>query len=118
MLDLRHALGIALFPLVSALGGCATNSDAAIDKAVQDRLYDQGVANQVQVSTDRRVVKLEGVVENTQERNQAEIAARQVRGVLAVDNRLVLKADVGVTGASLPASPLPSPTSSPLRSTP
>jgi len=106
MLDLRYTLGIAVIPLALAMAGCS-NGDTAITQAVQDRLGDQGVASQVQVSTDRRIVKLEGVVANTQELNRAEIAAREVRGVMAVDNRLVLKPSVGVTGATLPGPSTP-----------
>lgn len=107
MLDLRLAFRSAVIPLALALAACDQNNDAAINRAVQNRLGDQGVANEVQVTTLRRIVKLEGVVEDTKELNQAELAARDVKGVMAVDNRLVVKPSVGVTGATLPADPTP-----------
>jgi osmotically-inducible protein OsmY len=81
-----------------ALGAC-TENDTQITQRVQDRLATEGVApDQVHVSTLRRVVVLEGVVNDTAELNRAELAARQVPGIMGIDNRLVVKNPVNTTG--------------------
>jgi hypothetical protein len=96
MLHLRIlALSAAL-----ALAGCSQNDDQ-ITRQVQDRLVQEGVADQVQVSTQRRIVTLEGVVNDVPELNRAEMAARNVPGILGVDNRLVVKNPVNVTGGQI-----------------
>lgn len=83
-----------------ALGGC-TENDKQITQRVQDRLAVEGVApEQVHVSTLRRVVVLEGVVNDNTELNRAEMAAREVPGIMGVDNRLVVKNPVNTTSAT------------------
>lgn len=111
MLDSKLARRMLVIPFVFALTACS-DSDAALDKAVHDRLADEGVPNeQIKTTTVRRVVKLEGVVSDASELNRAEIAARSVRGVIGVDNQLVVKPKVDVTGATLPSYPAIAPTS-------
>jgi hypothetical protein len=85
---------------VLALAGC-TQNDTQITHRVQDRLAEEGLANQVKVDTTRRVVKLEGVVADRGELNRAEMAARNTPGIMGVDNRLVVQNPVNVTGGSL-----------------
>jgi hypothetical protein len=83
-----------------AMAGCTQNDDE-ITRRVQERLASDGIADQVKVTTQRRVVTLEGVVGDTPELNRAEMAARNVPGILGVDNRLVVKNPVNVTGGQL-----------------
>ena len=89
-----------------ALGAC-TQNDTNITQRVQDRLAEAAVSDQVTVSTLRRIVHLEGVVHDTNELNRAEMAARNVPGVIAVDNRLVVQAGVTTTGGIMNAPPSP-----------
>lgn len=112
MLDSKLARRILVIPFVFAMLTACSGNDSALDKAVQDRLADEGVPNQqIKTTTVRRVVKLEGVVSDTSELNRAEIAARSVKGVIGVDNQLVVKPQVDVTGATLPSYPTIAPTS-------
>lgn len=91
-----------------ALFGCSQN-DSDITKQVQERLAAGAVTDQVHVSTQRRIVHLEGVVSDTNELNRAEMAARNVPGILAVDNRLVVQNPVNLTGATATPPPAPGP---------
>jgi hypothetical protein len=113
MLDLRI---IAVSGLL-ALGACSQN-DLEITRRVQARLVDQGVTDQVKVTTERRVVVLEGVVADRAELSRVELAARNTPGIMGVDNRLVVQNPVNLTGGTpkeSPPSPAgPEPTSSPL----
>lgn len=108
MLSLRILAVSALL----ALGGCAQN-DMELARRVQDRLADAGVSSdQVKVTSERRIVKLEGVVADNPQLNRVEIATRNTPGVLAVDNRLVIQSSVNVTGGEVtpprsPAGPNP-----------
>ena len=95
MLFARTIAAIALL----ALGACSQNDDE-ITRRVQDRLAASAVSDQVKVSTQRRIVHLEGVVQDTNELNRAEMSARDIPGVLGVDNRLVVQSPVNVTGAT------------------
>jgi hypothetical protein len=104
MLDLR-TIGLSL---VLALGACSSN-DKEITKNVQERLAADGVTGEVNVSTQRRIVQLEGVVETTNELNRAEMAARDVPGVIGVDNRIVVKNPVNITGAEWGRENTPAP---------
>jgi hypothetical protein len=79
------------------LGACSAN-DTQITKNVQERLAADGLTEDVHVTTQRRIVHLDGVVDDTNELNRAEMAARNVPGVLGVDNRIVVKNPVNVTG--------------------
>lgn len=106
-----HLRTIAMFAVL-ALAGC-TQNDTDITRRVQDRLAEEGLSNQIKVDTTRRVVKLEGVVADSQELNRAEMAARNTPGIMGVDNRLVVQGAVNVTGGTIdknmqgntPASP-------------
>jgi hypothetical protein len=99
---------------IAALGAC-TQNDTEITKRVQDRLAAEAVTDQVHVTTQRRIVHLEGVVADTHELNRAEMAARNTPGILAVDNRLVVQNPVNLTGATStpaqtpPRGPTPAP---------
>ena len=109
-----HFRTIALFAVL-ALGGC-TQNDTEITHRVQDRLSEEGFGNQIKVDTTRRVVRLEGVVADSQELNRAEMAARNTPGIMGVDNRLVVQNPVNVTGGTLDKGTLdrePSPPPSP-----
>ena len=103
MLFARTIAAVALL----ALGACTQNDDE-ITRRVQDRLAASAVSDQVKVSTQRRIVHLEGVVQDTNELNRAEMSARDIPGVLGVDNRLVIQNPVNVTGATV-TPPRPSP---------
>lgn len=103
---MHTARNIAALALL-ALGACSQNDDE-ITRRVQDRLASSAVSDQVKVSTERRIVHLEGVVQDTNELNRAEMAARDIPGVLGVDNRLVIQNPVNTTGATAtPPSPSP-----------
>ena len=94
-----HLRTIAVSAML-ALAACSQN-DNEITQRVQDRLTAEGVSpNQVHVKTERRVVTLEGVVANASELNRLEMAARDVPGIMGIDNRLVVQAPVNVTGAT------------------
>ncbi len=99
MLRSRTVAAIATFGVL-ALAGC-TQNDTQITHRVQERLSEEGLANQVKVDTTRRVVKLEGVVADRAELNRAEMAARNTPGIIGVDNRLVVQNPVNVTGGTL-----------------
>jgi hypothetical protein len=100
MLDLR-TIGLSVLLAVS---GCSAN-DSQITKSVQDRLAADGLTDDVHVKTERRIVHLDGVVDDTNELNRAEMAARNVPGVLGVDNRIVVKNPVNVTGSEWERDP-------------
>ena len=79
-----------------------SRSDPKLNERVQNRLLDEGVpAGQVSVSSDGRIVRLDGLVANAAERERAERAARGVSGVIAVDNRLGFPTPVELTGAEV-----------------
>lgn len=112
MLNLRIVAVSALL----ALGACAQN-DMEITRRVQARLADEGVTEQVKVTTERRVVVLEGVVADNAELNRVEMAARNTPGIMGVDNRLVIQNPVNLTGGGSkpPPSPLgPNPATAPV----
>ncbi len=70
-----------------------TLSDAAISTAVQEKLTSDRVSHflHVNVTTERGIVTLSGMVATKTERSQAERLARQVKGVLKVNNTLQIK---------------------------
>lgn len=97
MLRMRTIVIVA----VLALAAC-TENDTQITQRVKDHLAVDGIPpDQVQVSTERRVVVLRGVVNDNAELNRAEMAARQVPGILGIDNRLTVKNPVNTTGADM-----------------
>jgi osmotically-inducible protein OsmY len=87
--------------LAIATGGCATHpctdsdcaADAQITAAVQAQLKqyrDLGGANQVYVSTHHGIVYLTGQVTTDLQRDEAQAAAEQTRGVQQVVNTIAL----------------------------
>jgi osmotically-inducible protein OsmY len=77
------------------------HSDSKLNERVQNRLAEEGTpAEQVTVTNDARIVRLEGVVATPADRERLDRAARTVSGVLAVDNRLGVQAPVELTGAT------------------
>ena len=103
MLDLR-TIGLSGLLALLALGACASN-DAKITTSVQERLAADGLTDDVTVTTERRIVRLDGVVEGVNELNRAEMDARNVPGVLGVDNRIVVRKAVNVTGGEIAQPP-------------
>jgi osmotically-inducible protein OsmY len=101
MLDLGQSVRLAAAVAVLALAAC-TQSDAYLTQRVETQIQIEAPTEQVRVTTERRVVRLEGVVNDSAELNRIDAAARRVPGVLAVDNRLVVKPPVSTTGAEPP----------------
>ena len=68
-------------------------NDASISTAVQTKLTSDSVANfpRIDVDTERGVVSLNGVVETAAQRARAERLARQVDGVIRVNNNLQIQ---------------------------
>jgi hyperosmotically inducible periplasmic protein len=92
----------AIFALVGVLSGCQsttgktagqTMSDASISSAVQTKLTSDRLSNfpRIDVDTERGVVNLSGVVETEAQRAQAGRLARQVEGVVKVNNNLQIQ---------------------------
>jgi osmotically-inducible protein OsmY len=98
MLDLPQILRFAAAGAVLAVAAC-TRPDDDLTQRVETEIKADVPAEQVKVTTSRRVVMLEGVVNDNAELNRIDAATRRVPGVLAVDNRLVVKPTVGTTGA-------------------
>jgi hyperosmotically inducible protein len=92
------ALGAALaVPAAHAAGGSETVGsyidDSSITtsikaKFVQDKSVD---ANAISVETVKGTVLLSGFAKDERERAQAELIARSVKGVQAVNNRVILR---------------------------
>ena len=95
-------LSCAVLVCLGALSGCQsttgktagqTMSDASISTAVQTKLTSDRLANfpRIDVDTERGVVTLSGVVETAAQRARAERLARQVDGVVRVNNNLQIQ---------------------------
>ncbi|MEO7862822.1 MAG: BON domain-containing protein [Nitrospirales bacterium] len=95
-------LSCAVLVCLGALSGCQsttgktagqTMSDASISTAVQTKLTSDSLANfpRIDVDTERGVVSLNGVVETAAQRARAERLARQVDGVIRVNNNLQIQ---------------------------
>ena len=77
------------------------HSDPKLNGRIENRLAAAGVpTEQVRVSSEDRIVRIEGLVATGGERDRVELIVRNVPGVLAVDNRLTVQAPVHVTGAT------------------
>jgi hyperosmotically inducible protein len=99
------ALSISALLAALALGGiagCATNSPTTVVGLTDDAGITSGVkaallgdaslkANEIDVDTDRGVVRLSGFVSSADDVAAAAAAARTVRGVRSVRNELRLK---------------------------
>jgi len=88
-------LGVALFTAVgcqSMTGKTAgrTMSDAGLTASVQTKLTADKVSNfsRIDVDTERGIVTLNGVVQSAQERERAERLAKEVDGILGLNNNL------------------------------
>jgi hypothetical protein len=101
MLDLRRTLRPFAAAAVLVLAACTQNDDT-ITREVETQIQIEAPTEQVKVTTSRRIVRLDGVVNDSAELNRIDAAARRVPGVLAVDNRLVVKPSVNTTGADDP----------------
>ena len=95
-------LSCAVLALLGTLSACQsttgktasqTMSDASISTAVQTKLTSDRVSNfpRIDVDTERGVVNLSGVVETAAQRDRAERLARQVEGVVRVNNNLQIQ---------------------------
>ena len=95
-----RALCFVLF--MSVIAGCQsttgktaeqTMSDASISSAVQTKLTSDRLSNfsRIDVDTERGVVYLSGIVETEAQRAQAAHLARQVNGVVKVNNNLQIQ---------------------------
>lgn len=104
MLDLRRTVRLVATVAVLATAAC-TQGDDYLTRRVEAMIQTEAPAEQIKVSTVRRVVTIEGVVNDNAELNRIDAAARRVPGVLAVDNRLIVKASVDTTGAPDPIPP-------------
>jgi osmotically-inducible protein OsmY len=101
MVDLR----IFAVCAVLAVGAC-TENDTEITRRVHERLAAEAATDDdIKVSTERRIVVLEGVVTDQNELNRVERATRNVPGILGVDNRIVVQSPVNTTGGT----PTPAP---------
>jgi len=100
---------VLVLSVVVALSGCQsttgktagqTMSDATISTAVQTKLTSDRVSNftRVDVDTERGVVNLSGVVQSPEQRSRAEQLARQVDGVVRVNNNLQVQNQAPKTG--------------------
>ena len=92
---------ISVWLLLMALNGCqstgeqtiGSRNDAAISYTVQMKLmkdHQSGFPN-IEVDSDHGIVKLRGVVETEAQRARAEQLARQVVGIVEVDNSIRIK---------------------------
>ena len=95
-------LSCALLACLGALSGCQsptgktvgqTMNDASISTAVQTKLTSDRLSNfpRINVDTERGVVNLSGVVETEAQRERVERLARQVDGVIRVNNNLQIQ---------------------------
>lgn len=95
-------LSCALLTSLGALSACQsttgktagqTMNDASISAAVQTKLTSDRLSNfpRIDVDTERGVVNLSGVVETEAQRARADRLARQVDGVIKVNNNLQIQ---------------------------
>jgi len=94
-----------------------TLSDASISTAVQAKLTSDRVSQflHVNVTTERGIVTLSGMVATKAQRGQAERLARQVKGVLKVKNILQIKNHPTAAGKPVPPNHLPDTKGPPLQ---
>jgi hypothetical protein len=81
-----------------ALAACSKTDDR-INDAVKERLAGEPTPLvQLEVSTQDRIVRLKGVVQDEHERQRLERIVRDMDDVLGVDNRLTVARPVQTTG--------------------
>lgn len=89
--------GIA-FAVALALTACSKTDDR-INEAVKERLSNEPTPLvQLEVTTQDRIVRLNGVVQDERERARLERIVRDMDDVLGVDNRLMVARPVQTTG--------------------
>lgn len=96
-----NALRILLVSMLLALAGCAGTQESPgefiDDAALTTRVKAAFVADKtvsalnISVESDKGVVTLGGAARNSEEMRQAERVARQVRGVRAVRNNIIVR---------------------------
>lgn len=96
-----NALRILLVSMLLALAGCAGTQespgefidDAALTTRVKAAFVADKTVNALNISveSDKGVVTLGGAARNSEEMRQAERVARQVRGVRAVRNNIIVR---------------------------
>lgn len=81
-----------------ALAACTSN-DERINERVKERLANEPTPLvQLEVTTQDRIVRLNGVVQTEHERARLERIVRDIDDVLGVDNRLTIARPVQTTG--------------------
>ncbi|MBX3225666.1 MAG: BON domain-containing protein [Labilithrix sp.] len=91
---------LVMVVLAGALFACG-GTDADVNRRVSIRLNREPTpAEQLTVTTHKRVVRLKGVVHSQAERERLERAAREVDGVAGVENQLVVEAPVELTAGT------------------
>lgn len=99
---LKMSLAAVGLVVLLGLGACQsttgktageTMADSTITAAVQSKLTADRVSNfsRVDVDTERGVVSLSGVVKSAEQKTHAEALARQVQGVIKVQNNLQIQ---------------------------
>jgi osmotically-inducible protein OsmY len=95
----RAAFSALAVTAALALTACA-RPEGELQRRIEDRLRAEHVASEIDVSVDRRVVTLRGAVDSEGERTHVEDVVRSVEGVLAVDDRLLVRQPPFLTAAT------------------
>lgn len=94
---MRTPIAITLLMMLAV--ACAT-PDAELRRRVDARLHAVQAPEDVDVSVNRRIVTLRGVVSSEREREHVAELVRSVDGVLAVDDRLLVQQPPSLTAAT------------------
>jgi len=86
-------------PVVLVVLAACSRADARLNDAVRDAVGHEPTALRVEIVTTERIVTLTGIVPTEDDRDRIERRAREVPGVLGVDNRLAVAGPVQTTGA-------------------
>lgn len=92
-----RALVLVMITVAALAPGCRRDADR-LEERVEARLHDE--LPYVDVVSDGRVVVLSGSVASASLRARAEQLAREVPGVLSVDNRLMVEQPAALTAAT------------------
>lgn len=91
------ALGRIVVSVALSLVACS-KTDERINDAVKERLANEPTPLvQLEISTQDRIVRLQGVVHDERERERLERIVRGMDDVLGVDNRLMVARPVETT---------------------